>query len=241
LSTLHCPLDAYESLAAEYYNGRLHPTCANFREGSKAVLNWWLAHLAPAELVFCEVGAGKSLLAELLSPRLKRLDNVFLLDRSPSMLEYSRRWAELGAHLLVADALHIPLASDSVDVIVASLGDPYNLGDFWVEARRLLKPGGMVFFTTPSYDWARAFRDQPSAGANVAEFEVSGTRRVLVESYILPINDQATLLRRSLLAIEETVQVPMSALKETPLSLKLLPHRGPGASVVTGYALRPVV
>jgi SAM-dependent methyltransferase len=226
----------YELLAAEYYDAVRHPTCANFREASRQLLTSWFARFPQQEMVLCEVGAGKSLLAEILAPRLRSMGRVFLVDASPSMLAFSHEWLARGASLVLADAVCMPMRSASIDIFVACLGDPYNTESFWSEVQRLLRPGGLVFFTTPSYEWASGFRTRPGDEIHLADFELSDGRVVSVPSYILPIDRQLALMKRHGLNIDNVVERRLSDLSGAIISPKLL-HYGQSLSVVTGYAL----
>jgi SAM-dependent methyltransferase len=233
-------LRGYEAIAGEYYDALRHPTCANFREGSRGILSAWLLPIPLEGLTLCEIGAGKSVLAELIGPRLDRLDRLFLIDESSSMLDYSAGWEKQGAHLIVGDASSIPMDAGSVDLAVSSLGDPYNGPAFWAEVRRILRSGGRVFFTTPSYEWARSFRSAQASDLNVAEFELSSGEIVSVPSFVLPVSEQIRLMRDHGLDLDRVMDVPTSALGSAPVSPKLLVGRGREASMVTGYALRPM-
>ena len=95
------------------------------------------------------------------------------------MLEHSRVWERMGATLVVAASNQLPLADSSVQRVVASLGDPYNEPSFWTESKRVLEPDGLVIFTTPSHEWAFAFRRDPSpgSGASRAEFVLRNGHR----------------------------------------------------------------
>ena len=157
-TTRKVDVSAYEDLASEYYDETRHPTCANFRWASKSILD---KHLRVAEMtgaLICEVGAGRSLLAELLATRLKTLRRLILLDSSPGMLDHSSRWRDVGAQLRVGDATEPDLATASIGFLFASLADPYNGPRFWSESARILKRGATLLFTTPSFEWARSYR-----------------------------------------------------------------------------------
>jgi hypothetical protein len=111
------------------------------------------------------------------------------------MLAHSRDWIARGATPIVADARASGLLAASAGLIVASLADPFNDGSLWREIRRLLRPGGVVIMTTPSYSWARAFRREGQRTAfNSAEFETPGGPRVALPSLIIPEAEQATVV-----------------------------------------------
>lgn len=227
----------YEDLGAEYYDPIRHPTCANFREASGRLIAAWLRTLLPvSDGWLCEVGPGMSLVADLLNHQdTAALARLILVDSSPSMLRYARPWVPAGAHLLLGSAFMLPIASESVQLVVASLGDPYNTAPFWKEVCRVLRPGGSFVFTTPSCNWASRFRE----GQNVklAEFELSDGRRVEVPSWIYPRDEQVRMFEQYRLLLRQLDEVPISELKSEPLSPKLLQLRGLDASVVTGYLL----
>lgn len=229
----------YEELASEYYDPIRHPTCANFREASGYLLKEWLRIYAIGNGWLCETGPGRSLVAELLSDLGISLKRLILVDSSPSMLAHSKQWASRGAHFVLGDAAAMPLESQCLDLLVSSLGDPYNTITFWEEAYRVLRPGGISLFTTPSYDWALAFRSGLSKEAAMwAEFELSDGRRVRVPSLIHSVPEQFSLIGTSRLLTKDVADVPITAIKSGKLSPKLLSERGPNASVITGYVIR---
>jgi len=226
----------YEDLAAEYYDAVRHPTCANFREASSYVLGPWLATRVPPRATIYDVGAGRSLVAELAGSD-RDLDGLVLVDSSPTMLAYSIEWVKRGARLVEAPAERLPAAAESVDALVASLGDPYNTPEFWAEAQRVVRPGGRVFFTTPSHEWAVAFRtrDDGESALTRAEFELADGRRIAVLSHILAVGAQVTLIERAGFVVDEIAGVRLDALTATPVSGKLLVARGSAAAIVYGY------
>lgn len=227
---------SYDNIASEYYDRTRHPTCANFREASACILKEWLQRYGVDHVQICEVGAGNSLLAELLVAMNHDLDQVLISDLSPGMLEYSKKWVKHGAKLLLNKAEMIPVASESLGLLVSLLGDPYNEPAFWAEAYRTLRPGGLVFFTTPAHEWAKAFRSQSEPhGIISAEFELRDGRKVRVPSWIYPVEQQVALIRSKGLEVREVKQVLLSALTSEDLSPKLLVTQDVDINVVTGY------
>lgn len=198
----------------------------------------WLRHL-PEGAAICEVGAGKSLVAELLVNDQRRLDQLLLTDESAAMLRYSQSFEAAGAKLIVADAEKLPLASASIDCLVSSLGDPYNTSGFWTETKRVLKPGGKVFFTSPAYDWAVSFRNKAeNVSFAEAEFELVDGRRVSLPSLIYSEGQQQKLIESTGLTVCDIQQITLRHLQNEKLSPKLRLDRGLGAAVVTGYFLQ---
>src|SRR5438132_3045781 len=110
-STIETHLESYEEIASEYYDRTRHPTCANFREASARILRVWLRRLSVERGQVCEVGAGDSLLAELLLEAGKEPRGVIISDPSPSMLEFSKKWVNRGAELSLNRAEMLPVAA----------------------------------------------------------------------------------------------------------------------------------
>lgn len=223
----------YDDVAFEYYDSRKHPTTANFRQASALLLTSWLRDIPPDGGPIVEVGAGDSLLAELLAALGRSLRDVTLTDASEVMLAYSRKWLAHGVRLKIADAASLPAPSGSVALLVAVLGDPYNTPAFWLEAARVLTPEGICLYTTPSYEWSRRFRAAANEPEASAQFEV-GTRSVLVPSFIYPTAEQTEMIGRSGLRVAEIDSVSLDALQEQTVSHKLLDADG-GGEVLTGY------
>jgi SAM-dependent methyltransferase len=229
---------SYDLVAKEYYDPARHPTCANFREASGIIFHQWLSQLSDEGRI-CEVGAGKSLMAEILAEETKSLKRLTLVDESESMLHYSGSLKDAGARLVVASALRLPLDPESFDVVASCLGDPYNCTAFWAEVRRVLKPNGICLFTTPSWEWATAFRDSTdSSSMHNSVFELSDGSRISLPSHIYSEHDQVRLIESVGLTVSDVAHVPLRDLAEQNLSPKLLTSRGGDANVVTGYLAR---
>src|ERR1700730_6849973 len=175
----------YEDLAREYSAPSRHPTCANFRQASAILFRKWSSSLASGLYWSCEIGPGKSLLAEFMSLGEFRSARLLLIDSSPSMLEHSKAFSVPGQTPIIGAATALPLKQDSTDFVASFLGDPYNVSKFWREVFRVLKPGGQFFFTTPSYEWASAFREGSVPGMQTtAEFVLADGRRIFVPSFV---------------------------------------------------------
>lgn len=86
-----------------------------------------------------------------MSARVARWGRVVSADFSPLALQFSRRRGL--AHLVGADAMRLPLASNSFDILVCMdvlehlPDDCKALSEFY----RVLKPGGRLFATVPAY------------------------------------------------------------------------------------------
>src|SRR5271157_817720 len=219
----------YSDLASEYYDSRRHPTSANFREASQYLRAPWLLELLRPWSRVLEIGAGRSVVAELLADSGQSPALFVVSDLSPEMLSYTPSFLEHPPSLCLCDAELLPFASNSFDLIVSSLGDPYNTVDFWQGVARVVCPEGYVVFTTPSFEWAKQFRN----GTNLAEFVIADGGAIVVKSCVEEVGEQRRMIERSGLTIMERRNVFKHQLHKTPLSPKL--RTGP---IVSGYLAR---
>ena len=232
-------IGTYDDLALEYYDVERHPTCANFREASRLLLKTWLLSHDQTGRTIVEVGAGMSLVAEVLAGEGKPLDSLILLDSSPRMLEHSHAWFVRGAHRKIASAEDMQLHGESIDTVVSVLGDPYNTAPFWTQVASILKPGGVVILTTPSFEWASAFRSRETVEKqHTAEFQLKDGRRISVPSIVLREAEQVAVMRQHGLRVIETKDVPLSAIGSALLSQKLRVLESVERPVATGYVAR---
>ena len=215
----------YTDLSGEYYDAKKHPTCANFREASLVLSDHWLAALALPSSSVLEVGAGASIVADWISGGDRMVASLVATDISREMLTYSYR-SHIAAKYIVCNAEILPFAAGSFDIVVSSLGDPYNTPQFWKEAARALRSGGYVLFTTPSHEWALKFRGE----TETAEFALSDGRVISVPSYVKASYEQRQLMEDNALTLIDSRAIEDAALRLTPRSPKLRP--GP---VVSGY------
>lgn len=229
------PLSTYGRIAAEYYDTNLHPTCSNFREASSRIVRRWLRRYVPGGLWRVEVGVGRSLLAESLPTH----EQTLLIDSSRRMLHYSEGWLSHGAAALVGLAEQTPVRSGCCELLVASLGDPYNTSQFWAEVHRILVPGGVCLYTTPAEEWASTFRgDEDEALRATAEFLLSDSTWVRVPSLVYSPPVQSALVSQVGLEVKEIASVRVSEIQGS-VSPKL--DLGmPDLDCVTGYfVVRP--
>jgi len=120
----------------------------------KEVCSRLLEHLDPVKMqpeVILDVGAGTGFGVGLLMKRYKKA-NITAVDLAPEMLKMVAKqgsWLRR-PKLICADADHLPLADDSVDMIISSLMLQWS-GDLertFREFKRVLKPGGLLMFAT---------------------------------------------------------------------------------------------
>jgi SAM-dependent methyltransferase len=236
MNTTVTALSTYDDIAAEYYDSVRHPTCANFCELSAAFLIPRIQKYAPAAKAILEVGSGRSIVAPVMAAKELPLSHVTLLDQSPRMLEHARDWERRGARLLVGDAASTGLQPGSFQLIVSSLGDPYNSANLWREMSRLLESRGVCLFTTPAPEWSERFR----AGSNrrAAEFVLATGVKAEVRSNIPSLARQREMFGGAGLYLDE-MQSFVAAQLSGPLSSKLLVDGHPSPlPVVRGFAVK---
>ncbi|WP_347839001.1 class I SAM-dependent methyltransferase [uncultured Draconibacterium sp.] len=228
---------SYSYLAQEYYDESLHPTCANFRIASKGLIENILKSIDNnLNKRFLEVGAGKSVLLELIEELNIPSNKIIITDKDSEMLQYSSMLSlDKKYQLLCIDAEKTEFEPNSFDIIVSSLGDPYNTGEFWKEISRILVTNGICIFTTPSYEWSSRFR-KPNEIHDFAEFITKDKKTVLVPSYIYKSDKQKELIQQNQLKVISTSCYELNKINSSTIShkLKLTNDRLP---VVTSYLI----
>jgi len=123
-----------------------------------------VVRLTPSVIV--DIGAGPGILAAEVAQRYPKAI-ILALDLSWHMLHRIPRATKLArwlgtskaalVHPLCADFERLPLASASVDWALSNLAMPWcdDVGKFLAELRRILKPGGLLMFTTLGPDTLR--------------------------------------------------------------------------------------
>jgi hypothetical protein len=187
----------------------------------------------------CEVGAGRSILCEILAGRGRDIGGVVLVDSSMTMLEHSSRWIESGAVMICGDARQLPIPTAALAVLVVSLGDPFNDESFWREASRVLSAGAEAWVTLPAWEWAHPFRQiEDLADRDSAVFRLASGELVRVPSFVLSDRAQREIFKANGLAVLSVHDVRLSDLGEADISPKLLTATAqPDPAIVTGYAL----
>ena len=227
---------SYDALASEYYDPVAHPTCYNFNRLSRI----YLQRSVPEPLLntnILEIGAGDSSAAAILHARGYLLDGLEITDASAVMLAYSERWVSSGCKLSIADAHSLPREDGSVALLVAGLGDAYNVPEVWREISRVIEPGGKVLFTIPSFQWAARFRLDKFGGGNPfeAEFQLRDGRVVTVPSFILPLDEQIRMMEDAGLMIVNFESLGAEALPPIDRSSKLDVFSCDASSLVWGF------
>ena len=148
-------------------------------------------NIAPSLLV--DLGAGTGYCARLLAKRYRKA-RVLLLDIAPAMLVNARRAAPIWrphAHYLCADAETLPIRDASVDIIFSNLTIQWcnDLEAVFAECRRILKPRGLILFSTLGPDTLHELR--------AAWFEVNALPHVHVFSDMHDVGDALVQARLS--------------------------------------------
>jgi ubiquinone/menaquinone biosynthesis C-methylase UbiE len=217
----------------------MHPTCSNFTCSSKHLITEWLKEYRTKvnRADIFEVGAGRSILAQAADELSLEFNNLLISDGSEEMLRHSLKISKSGTKLMVADATMLPLRTGSIDALVASLADPYNSPNFWAEASRVLKSGGLALFTTPSWAWSKLFRGRnPAEQTDYAMFVTSeGTTRYL-PSLIRSNEEQRSLIESEGLTASKITWVTVEQVSNAEqLSNKLSGYLLPDERVVEAY------
>jgi SAM-dependent methyltransferase len=177
-------LHTYDAVAREYYDERLHPTCADFRAAASLYLEKFFRERQPAGRL-ADVGCGISLVAEL------QARNLVLIDQSRVMLDQNN----FGFEKRCIDVEQEPIGVAEFDWIFAILGDPYNSPPTWRNFSAALKPGGQCVFIVPSNSWAKSFRAEcKDERPNYARFITSKGETVFLRSLIIEPEDQTKMI-----------------------------------------------
>lgn len=223
----------YEVIAREYYEERLHPTCANFDQLSRRYFEPRLRAIVKEGMRIGDFGAGRSMVSRIIG--LRPSVDLFLVDSSSGMLSHSDQYVSQNTRPILANVESTEFAESSFDIVVASLGDPFNTPMFWEEIRRILKQGGICLFTSPAVEWAETFR-RPGTNRE-AEFALRDGTIVFVPSIVLSPNAQSSLVTAAGLNVRETQDYRVADLVG-PISSKLsLTTEGDALVVLRGFAV----
>jgi SAM-dependent methyltransferase len=201
---------SYDLVSDEYGDETAHPTSHALGDASRQlILSQISAFSKPGPVI--EIGPGFS----SATPDHLMSHTVYI-DNSKKMLQValSRR----GSRGLFASAAAIPIGSGKIDLIVACLGDPYNTPRFWSEVSRILADSGQCVFSSPSSEWASAFRRFENSPPDRSRFTLRDGSSVDLPSFVLDVRQQANLLATHGLVITEFKVLKRA---EAPLAPKL--------------------
>lgn len=229
----------YDPVAVEYYDQTAHPTCFNFNRLSRLYIEQRFPEPWDASGIV-EVGAGDSAVAALLHARGYGLEGLAITDASAAMAAHSDRWRAEGATVSVTPAQNLGGSDNRFAMLVSSLGDPYNIPEFWREARRVLKPGGRLLFTTPSFEWSRRFRHETALHS--AEFLVGGHKVLELPSFVMSLAAQVGMMESAGFSVIHFESLGKDRLHPAePLSSKLRVFGEDQTSFVWGFELEKSV
>ncbi len=122
-----------------------------------------LIRLQPARVL--DVGCGTGYCTRALARRYRHAEIIGLdialnmVRRARTALPWWRRWASGAWRFACADAEALPLAAQSLDMIVSNLTLQWcDVARVFAEFRRVLRPGGVLFFTSFGPDTLKELR-----------------------------------------------------------------------------------
>lgn len=151
---------AFNRAAAQYDNAAV----LQREVGQRLLERFDYMRIAPE--VILDAGSGTGFCSEKLLQRYKNA-HVIQLDIAPAMLQYSKNklgwWDKVFGKqsFLCADTDQLPLGSQSVDLIFSNLTLQWcdNLDNTFAEIQRVLKPEGLLMFSTLGPDTLKELRE----------------------------------------------------------------------------------
>ena len=135
---------------------------ARFRPGYPRALFEWLASVAPDRRLAWDCGTGSG---QAAVPLADHFAHVIATDPSAAQLAHAFRHA--GVHYAAMSAEHGALATGSVSLItVAQALHWFDRSAFYAEARRVLRPDGVV----AAWTYGHPSIDEPRADAELQRF-----------------------------------------------------------------------
>ena len=130
-----------------------------------------------------------------------------------------------------ADARSLPFVGGSFVAVVCSLGDAYNCRELWRELSRVLAVEGLCCYTSPTFEWANAYRGEiESTALDKARFELVDGSIVDVDSEILTMSKQIEVAKAAGLKLLATTEIGVEQ-----LTGKVSPKLLGSETIVIGY------
>jgi malonyl-CoA O-methyltransferase len=177
--------------------GRYDEVAVLQREVGKRIIERLdLIRLVPERIL--DVGAGTGVCSQALSKHYPQA-RIISLDLAPRMLEHARRrggWLErlrTRQTFVCGDAEQLPIADHSVDLVFSNLTLQWcsDLEQTFREFRRVLKPGGLLMFSTFGPDTLKELR---------TSWRIADTSRAVHVHDFIDMHDVGDALLRAELA-----------------------------------------
>ena len=178
----------YDSIASEYYDD-FHITCRNFDQTTIFALRSIKSRVPQTGLVL-DAGAGRGRCKEFLDIGENR---IVQLDSSPIMLQLQPREGSLIRIIHSAESL--PFTDNSFTCITAFLCDAFIGLNFLAEAFRVLKEGGVLIGTIPSFEWGFALRQELSIDLFQTRFITKSGKVVTLPSILVQDSQLIDMLK----------------------------------------------
>lgn len=110
----------------------------------------WVKGRLTSEDVVLEIGCGDGYGAALLAPTVRRMLAVDIDQRT--VLAAMQKYTSIPANFAVYDGMHLPYGARVFDVVIAfQVIEHIHQAIVWLhDIRRVVKPGGVIFLTTPN-------------------------------------------------------------------------------------------
>jgi malonyl-CoA O-methyltransferase len=185
----------------------------------KEIADELLGRLAMIDIrpgIILDLGCGTGYCSRKLTKHYSKCD-VISMDLAHGMVTKARskkRWLSK-QHFITGDAEAIPLAANSVDVVVSSFALQWcdDLAVALAECWRILRPGGVLLFSIPGLDTLKELKDSwraADSGVHVNAFpDLHEVGDLLVKNnFHNPVMDMDTLVMRykSVMALMKDLQ-----------------------------------
>ena len=180
----------YNQLAGEYYEDA-HKTSRNFDLATKAAFAGSEIPV-PEDGLILEPGCGRGRAGEFLGVSPAR---VVQLDANEAMLRLPDREDCLVQVLDRAERL--PFPAGQFACVSAFLCDPFLGLRFLAEAKRVLRPGGLLVGTTPSFEWGAPLRKKLGLDLMVTRFKLNSGEVMTMPSALYPAPQLRQMLERA--------------------------------------------
>lgn len=192
--------------AATQFTEEKRITTKNFHKISEVFWRSFLRKLRSGEVVL-ELGPGNGWLRNsFLWPSV----DYHCVDIASNMQSVSNK-----GDSFVASARSMPIMTESIDCVVASLADPYFYPEMLCEVNRILKEGGRFAVTLPDKEWADNLR---GSNNHKTSFLLDDGETATVYSFTFSDEQLAYLIDECGFSICQLIHLQGSALSENKVS-----------------------